>query len=79
MGQALAQVLNAFQGLLGSDERGFPFVQVTTREAGQNPAGLIQALLTAPMPCGVGACQACWVETARGRQQVCQQGPVFIW
>ncbi|MGH2521156.1 MAG: hypothetical protein ACRDH2_01525 [Anaerolineales bacterium] len=40
-------------------------------------AEFIQALLTPPMPCGTGACQACWVETGRGRKLACVDGPVF--
>jgi dihydroorotate dehydrogenase electron transfer subunit len=41
------------------------------------PAGFIQTLRVPLMPCGVGACQACWVETARGRKLACVEGPIF--
>jgi dihydroorotate dehydrogenase electron transfer subunit len=41
------------------------------------PAGFVQALITPPMPCGVGACQACGVEIGRGRRLACVDGPVF--
>lgn len=41
------------------------------------PQAFVQALVTPPMPCGVGACQACWVETARGRRLACVDGPVI--
>lgn len=39
----------------------------------------IQALLLPPMPCGTGACQACWVQPAPGRRPrlACLDGPVF--
>jgi hypothetical protein len=41
--------------------------------------GFVQALVTPAMPCGTGACQACWVELphARGRKLACVDGPVF--
>jgi dihydroorotate dehydrogenase electron transfer subunit len=41
--------------------------------------GSIQALTDVPMPCGTGACQACWVETRRGRKLACVDGPVIQW
>lgn len=43
------------------------------------PTGFIQALITPTLPCGVGACQACWVETdhAYARKLACVDGPVF--
>lgn len=42
------------------------------------PAGFVQALLTPPMPCGTGACAACWVETGAAQKQLaCVAGPVF--
>jgi dihydroorotate dehydrogenase electron transfer subunit len=37
----------------------------------------IQALFTVPMPCGVGACQACWVELVQAKRLACVDGPVF--
>ncbi len=40
------------------------------------PAGLIQALIDVPMPCGTGACQACWVESHPRRKLACVDGPV---
>jgi dihydroorotate dehydrogenase electron transfer subunit len=43
-------------------------------EAGRRFA---QALVVPPMPCGVGACQGCAVEVARGTKLVCIDGPVF--
>ena len=43
------------------------------------PPGFIQALADVPMPCGTGACQACWVETRRGRKLACIDGPVIQW
>jgi hypothetical protein len=38
----------------------------------------VQALLIPLLPCGTGACQACWVETrAHQRRLACTDGPVF--
>ncbi len=37
----------------------------------------VQALFQAPLPCGVGACQACWVEPAHTKRLLCVEGPVF--
>ncbi|MBI5712018.1 MAG: hypothetical protein HZC38_01125 [Chloroflexi bacterium] len=34
-------------------------------------------LLTHPTPCGVGACQACYVKTNRGHKMSCIHGPFF--
>jgi dihydroorotate dehydrogenase electron transfer subunit len=41
--------------------------------------GYVQALHQPPMPCGVGACQACWVHLAHAnaRKLACVDGPVF--
>ena len=41
----------------------------------------IQALHQPPMPCGVGACQACWVHLAHAnaRKLACADGPVFTY
>lgn len=42
------------------------------------PADFVQALITPPMPCGVGACQACGAEVGKAhRQLACLSGPVF--
>jgi dihydroorotate dehydrogenase electron transfer subunit len=41
------------------------------------PPGFVQALITPTMPCGVGACQACWVEVGASRRLACVHGPVF--
>lgn len=35
------------------------------------------ALFTLPMPCGIGACQACYVKTNRGHKMSCLDGPFF--
>jgi hypothetical protein len=42
------------------------------------PAEFVQALITPPLPCGSGACQACWVEVEHGRKLACVEGPVFL-
>jgi dihydroorotate dehydrogenase electron transfer subunit len=36
-----------------------------------------RALITLPMPCGVGACQACYVKTRHGHKLSCLSGPFF--
>jgi dihydroorotate dehydrogenase electron transfer subunit len=41
------------------------------------PADYSRALLRPPMPCGVGACGACAVKTARGHKLACADGPFF--
>lgn len=47
--------------------------------ASMRPSSFIQAFITPPLPCGVGACQACWVETpeTHSRKLACIEGPVF--
>lgn len=40
-------------------------------------AGFAQVLAPAPLPCGIGACLACLVDTGRGWHRACQRGPVF--
>jgi hypothetical protein len=40
------------------------------------PEAYVQALLNVPLPCGTGACQACWVEVGQGRRLACVEGPV---
>jgi hypothetical protein len=42
--------------------------------------GYVQALVTPPLPCGTGACQACWADLApaHGRKLACVDGPVFF-
>ena len=37
----------------------------------------VQALMPTPLPCGVGACQACWVQTGHTRRLACVDGPVL--
>jgi len=39
--------------------------------------GFARVLVDMPMPCGTGACYACAVETARGIQLACVDGPSF--
>jgi dihydroorotate dehydrogenase electron transfer subunit len=41
------------------------------------PKDFAQVLVRVPMPCGVGACDACRVETGRGERHACTDGPVF--
>jgi len=35
------------------------------------------ALLTHPTPCGVGACNACYIKTNHGYRMACIEGPFF--
>jgi dihydroorotate dehydrogenase electron transfer subunit len=37
----------------------------------------VQALMPTLLPCGVGACQACWVQTGHTRRMACIDGPVL--
>ena len=39
--------------------------------------GFARMIVAAPMPCGTGVCYACAVETARGVQLACADGPAF--
>lgn len=48
------------------------------REARLQPRhDFAQVLVRSPMPCGVGACDVCRVETRRGERHACTDGPVF--
>ncbi len=55
------------------------YVRSACRAASPAPpgSGFAQALVAVPMPCGVGACEICRVETRRGEQRACSDGPVF--
>ncbi len=39
--------------------------------------GLAQVVVAGPLPCGVGICRACQIETRNGWQRRCVEGPVF--
>jgi dihydroorotate dehydrogenase electron transfer subunit len=39
--------------------------------------GFAQVALPGAMPCGVGTCQGCLVETRDGARLACRDGPVF--
>ena len=41
--------------------------------------GRVRVLIDVPMPCGTGDCYACAVETRRGIQLACVDGPLFDW
>jgi hypothetical protein len=43
------------------------------------PRGFVQAVMDVPMPCGTGACQACWVESSPRRQMACVDMPVILY
>lgn len=40
-------------------------------------AGFAQVVAPVDLPCGVGACLACLVESGHGWHRACQRGPVF--
>ncbi len=40
-------------------------------------SGFARVIVDLPMPCGTGACYACAVETTRGAQLACVDGPAF--
>ncbi len=44
---------------------------------GLQPARSVQCLIDTPIACGVGACDACTVETPHGLKQACCDGPRF--
>ncbi len=39
--------------------------------------GFAQAALAGPMPCGLGTCQGCLIETRAGLRLRCKDGPIF--
>jgi dihydroorotate dehydrogenase electron transfer subunit len=39
--------------------------------------GFAQAIVAGPMPCGLGTCLACPLETRDGPRLRCKDGPVF--
>jgi dihydroorotate dehydrogenase electron transfer subunit len=41
------------------------------------PTDFVRAVCAPLMPCGVGACQACWVPTRHGKRLACVDGPIF--
>lgn len=56
----------------------YPVLARFVRQQRLNPApNFAQALVQAPMPCGVGACEVCRVSTAHGEKRACTDGPVF--
>lgn len=59
----------------------WPFLQRLKRIIGEvrfsSGSGFCQALAPVPLPCGIGACLACLVNTGRGWHRACQRGPIF--
>ena len=39
--------------------------------------GLVQVILDGSLPCGLGICRVCQIETRQGWQRRCVEGPVF--
>ncbi len=58
-------------------ERYPALARLVEAERFQPAADFAQALVRAPMPCGVGACDVCRVQTRRGERRACVDGPVF--
>ena len=54
-----------------------PILQALTQVRSFVPAHDARALISGPMPCGVGACGACYIKTARGWKMACVDGPFF--
>ena len=60
------------------DPATYPALAEIVREVRLEPGHhFAQALVVPPMACGLGACQGCAVQTARGTKQACTDGPVF--
>ncbi len=75
---ALTAELAAWADLITADVPDpLAFAQQARRLRLNPPPGFVQALITPLMPCGVGACQACWVEIGHHRRRACVDGPVF--
>lgn len=43
-----------------------------------SPKNQVYISMEARMACGVGACLGCSIETKRGMERVCKEGPVFL-
>lgn len=52
-------------------------VGLVQRERLRWQRGFAQVALAGPLPCGMGACQACLVTTRHGLRTRCKDGPVF--
>ena len=56
----------------------YPALAAIVRAARIQPtADFAQALVQVPMPCGVGACEVCRINTRTGEKHACIDGPVF--
>ncbi len=56
----------------------YPVLARIVRQQRLNPpANFAQALVQVVMPCGVGACEICRVQTRHGERRACTDGPVF--
>lgn len=64
--------------LLACDPARYPALARLVQEVRLVPAvDFAQALIQVAMPCGVGACDVCYVETRYGDRHACTDGPVF--
>jgi len=54
-----------------------PFAHALRLLGPPRPATFVQAFIPPLMPCGTGACQACWVEVHDKLKLACVDGPVF--
>lgn len=56
----------------------YPVLAQIVRQQRLYPApNFAQALVQVAMPCGVGACEICRVQTVHGERRACTDGPVF--
>ena len=63
---------------IAGDPTTYPALAEIVREVRMRPGHrFAQALLVPPMACGLGACQGCAVQVARGTKLACTDGPVF--
>ncbi|MEE8389372.1 MAG: hypothetical protein V3S14_01060, partial [Anaerolineae bacterium] len=63
---------------IASDPASYPALAEVVQEVRIKPGHrFAQALVAPPTVCGVGACQGCAVEVARGTKLACTDGPVF--
>jgi dihydroorotate dehydrogenase electron transfer subunit len=63
----------------GSDEMYRAIADTVRAVRFQVEPGRFRVLIDVPMPCGSGDCYACAVETRRGVQLACVDGPLFDW
>jgi hypothetical protein len=58
-------------------QRHSAFYQTIAQTRALVATNFARALIQLPLPCGVGACGACYLKTARGWKLTCIDGPFF--